>query len=368
MPPSFTPAFLKVIEEELLVGVEAAAGADQPWIMRARLDEVLRVCVRCTLKDHEAFAPVLRKVIHPLIRVYSDLLAVTDNDPLVWGNLQLSLRLLRDERNDLKKPHRYRSARELTERFRGLCHLRNDLCRVNVIGHIPTASEGFDLLHIQLASTNGDPGEKIQVAITSGLHGDEAEGIYAVYRWINEIHHRPGLLNFYTFHLYPIVNPHGFEYATRENGNGVDLNREFGGAAREPEAIALQRELQARRIDGLINLHADDDSEGLYGYANGPLLSEALVKPALRSASMIIPINQSPLIDGHRAEAGIIKESVAGALRPLSIHSRSGHEPFDITLETPNLLSLVSRATAHVIMLRTLVDEHRKFISQAADL
>ncbi len=361
-------SYLQFIEEELLVGVEAATAADQAWIASARLDEVLRVCVRCCMREPSAFHPVLKNVIHPLIRAYSDLLAMTENDPLVWGNLQLAIRLQREEMSHLKKPHRYRSANFLMEKFHSLCESRPDISHIDSIGSIPLGQTNIEMLRIRLASPSGSPEDKIQVAITAGMHGDEAEGIYAIYRWINEIYHRPGLLNFYTFYLYPMLNPYGFEYATRENANGVDLNREFQDAPREIESLILKKEFQTRRIDGLINLHADDDSEGLYGYANGPILSQSLVKPALLAASTIIPVNFNDIIDGHRAEGGIIKESVPGSLRPLTQHSSAGHEPFDVTLETPNLVSLVSRATAHIIMLRTLIDEHRKFISQAANL
>ncbi|MDZ4743256.1 MAG: DUF2817 domain-containing protein [Verrucomicrobiota bacterium] len=363
-----TPTYLKVIEEELLVGVEAAGAADQPWIGAARLNEVLRVCVRCALKDQALFTPILKKVIHPLVKGYSNLLPMTDNDALLWGNLQLSIRLLREEWTPLTTPHRYRSAHALIERFQSLCRQRPELTQVQSIGQVPLGQSTIDILRIKLAAPDGREDEKIQVAVTAGMHGDEAEGIYAIYRWINEIYNRPHLLKFYTFSLYPMLNPYGFEYGARGNANGIDLNREFQDIPKEPEALVMQKEFQNRKLDGLINLHADDDSEGLYGYANGSLLSESLVKPALHAASTIIPINFSLIIDGHKAEGGIIKESVSGALRPLTLHASEGHEPFDVTLETPNLMSLVSRATAHILMLRSLIDEHRKFISQAANL
>lgn len=314
------------------------------------------------------FPSILKKIIHPVIKVYSSLLPMTENDPLTWGNMQLAVRILRGDSDALDQPHRYRSAQMLIDRFEMLCHGIPQIALAGSIGSIPLGQRNIDILSIRLAAADGDPQGKMQVAVTAGMHGDEAEGIYAIYRWINEISHHPRLLDFYTFYLYPMLNPHGFEYCTRENANGIDINREFYNGPKEPESLLIQKEFQNRHFDGLINLHSDDDSEGIYGYANGTLLSESLVKPALHAASTIIPINQSTMIDGHRAQDGIIKESVIGALRPLATYGNSGMEPFDVTLETPNLMSLVSRATSHIIMIRTLVDEHRKFISQGANL
>jgi hypothetical protein len=59
------------------------------------------------------------------------------------------------------------------------------------------------------------------------------------------------------------------------------LNREFWRNSSEPEVRLLEQELRNGHFHGLIQLHADDTSDGIYGFVRGHTLTENLLRPAL---------------------------------------------------------------------------------------
>jgi len=67
----------------------------------------------------------------------------------------------------------------------------------------------------------------LKVLVIGVFHGDEPEGEYLIHNLINDINAKPELLASSTILFIPCLNPDGKELNTRENANGVDLNRDF---------------------------------------------------------------------------------------------------------------------------------------------
>lgn len=61
------------------------------------------------------------------------------------------------------------------------------------------------------------------VLITGGVHGDEPAGTFAAL----EFEPSTEETEYFTFHIYPCMNPWGFERTLRENAQKIDLNRGF---------------------------------------------------------------------------------------------------------------------------------------------
>jgi protein MpaA len=72
-----------------------------------------------------------------------------------------------------------------------------------------------------------DPGNRGPVnLIFCGVHGDESPAVYICFHLVREIlFDNPQALKDYRLIVAPIVNPDGFFANTRQNGNGVDPNR-----------------------------------------------------------------------------------------------------------------------------------------------
>lgn len=211
-------------------------------------------------------------------------------------------------------------------------------------------------------SASHDP---IRLAIFGGLHGDEPASVLAPVAFLERLASEPERATGYELAVYPLLNPVGYARDTRVNGAGLDLNRQFWRGSQQPEIRAVERELARTRFDGLVTLHADDTCEGVYGYTRGHVLNEALLEPALRSASYIIPRDRRPVIDGFLARDGKIEACFEGVL---SAPAGQRPRPFDLIFETPALAPVDKQIDAMVAALDTLLDEYRVFLAYAQGL
>jgi protein MpaA len=231
-------------------------------------------------------------------------------------------------------------------------------------GRFAWAGQNHELpRYMFLGPKGGD--EPLRIGLFAGLHGDEPAAAFALLRFVRLLEEDPEIARGYCLFLYPVTNPTGFVDNTRHNRNGKDLNREFWRHSTEPEVQWLESELQAHTFHGLISLHTDDSSDGIYGYAHGALLTQHLLRPALAAAARLLPRNQDDLIDGFPARDSIIRDSYEGVLRaPPGLKPR----PFEVILETPHRAPHYLQEAALAVALCTLLDEYRKFIAHAQNL
>lgn len=231
------------------------------------------------------------------------------------------------------------------------------------LGEWVSGAQRYALDRFTLAGRNStDP---IRLGIFAGIHGDEPAGPLAAVEFLRQLSAEPLLAENYLIRVYPVCNPTGFEDGTRTSRGGTDLNREFWRASPQPEVQIMERELREQHFHGLIQLHADDTSPGVYGFVRGHTLSENLLKPALAEAAKILPRNISAQIDGFAAKDGIIYDAYEGIL---AAPSELQPPPFEIILETPHHAPIEKQVEALVVAMRVILDEYRRLIAFAANL
>ena len=208
-------------------------------------------------------------------------------------------------------------------------------------------------------------GDIIRIGIFATIHGDEPEGALALTRFVAALEKNPGLARGYCLFIYPVCNPTGFEDNTRHARSGSDLNREFWKDSRQPEVRLLETEIWTHAFDGIINLHSDDTSDGLYGYVAGAVLAENLLEPALRAAEKFLPRNQQRQIDGFAARNGIVATCYEGVLKAPHNLKRP---PFEITFETPQKAPLHLQVEAFSAALQTMLVEYQSLIAIAQNI
>lgn len=208
-------------------------------------------------------------------------------------------------------------------------------------------------------------GDVIRLGIFATIHGDEPEGALGLVRFIHALELNPDLARGYALFIYPMCNPTGFESNTRHSHSGKDLNREFWNDSPEPEVRALEREIWSHAFHGIVTLHSDDTSDGLYGFVDGAVLSEYLLEPALRAGERFLPRNQRSTIDGFPANRGIINSCYNGVLKS---PKGMAHPPFEITFETPQKIALHLQVEAVNAALQTILTEYRTIISVAQNI
>ncbi len=233
-----------------------------------------------------------------------------------------------------------------------------------VVGSFVSEERAYELHRFHFHGPKAEH-DSLRIGVFAGLHGDEPAGVEALVRWLHELAEEPWRATGYELTVFPLCNPTGYEDNTRHNRSGLDLNRHFWRRSDQREVALLERELIAGKFDGLITLHSDDTSEGLYGYTQGRLLNEALLKPALRASERVLPLNRQPLIDGFVASEGLIQRCFDGVL---SAPSHQRPQPFDLIFETPALAPLDSQVEATLLAIETVLVEYRVFLAHSINL
>jgi protein MpaA len=235
---------------------------------------------------------------------------------------------------------------------------------VSALGTWELAADSYSLEQFLFVGPRGG-GDYLRVGIFAGVHGDEEAGVFAAARFLKELAGNPELARGYEIYVYPLCNPTGFEDGTRRARSGRDLNREFWRGSREPEVQLLERQIRTLRFDGLISLHADSESGGLYAFALGAQVTQHVIEPALRAAEKILPRNRDPMIDNFTARNGLIRKGYPGMLcaapelRP---------RPFEIVFETPQQADLEAQIEANLVFLRHALEQYQQLLALGQDL
>jgi len=229
--------------------------------------------------------------------------------------------------------------------------------------HVMDAPGGRDLIRYRWSDPTAP--HYYRIGIFAGIHGDEQSGIIAAIQLLQYLEWNPDLARFYELSIYPVCNTWGFDRGIREGESGKDLNRCFWNEEEEPEVRLLEQDLRAKQFDGIIALHTDDTSEGIYGYVNGRTLTRHLLEPALQSASAVLPRDRRPHIDSHPASDSIISGGYHGILAaPEDQHP----QPFSIVFETPHHPPLGQQVEAHLVALQEILRLFRKISSEGRDI
>lgn len=236
--------------------------------------------------------------------------------------------------------------------------------RLQVAGSFVHDGTTYEVPRIRLVGAPAGH-DRIPLALFAGIHGDEPAGCAALIELTLALLADPSRAAGYDLFIYPVLNPTGYEAGTRTNHAGKDLNREFWRDSHEPEVRYIESELRATPFAGIITLHADDTCEGVYGYAHGRTLNEALLTPALAAADRILPVDRRAVIDGFSARGGLICECFRGVL---SAPPEQRPKPFDVIFETPARAPLDQQVAATVAAVGRILAAYPGFIAYAQDI
>ena len=168
-----------------------------------------------------------------------------------------------------------RSIQPYLEPLNGLASIQSEM-----LGSFEIGGQSYHLPRFTFCGPNSS--EPIRIGLFAAIHGDEPAGTLACIRFLQELAKSPALAENFHLQVYPICNPTGFEDNTRHSRRDLDLNREFWKGSVEAEVRILEDELRMGRFSGIIQLHADDTSDGVYGFVRGHTLTENLLRPAPR--------------------------------------------------------------------------------------
>ena len=137
---------------------------------------------------------------------------------------------------------------------------------------------------------------KTRVLLWSQMHGNESTTTKALFDFLNLLNGNSdlakNLLSEFTFCCLPMLNPDGAFLYTRENANGIDLNRDAQNLT-QPESKLLRSTFESFKPDFCYNLH---DQRTIYG------IESVTIKPA--TVSFLAPAyNENRDINEVRTKA-----------------------------------------------------------------
>lgn len=185
------------------------------------------------------------------------------------------------------------------------------------------------------------------VYLSAGMHGDEPAGPLALLELLKE----GAFAKRNSWYICPMLNPTGMALGTRENVDGLDLNRDYL-AMSSREVKGHVEWLEGKHFDFAISLHEDWESTGFYFYEINQVEDRPQRYQRMVDAiSPIMPMEPEELIDDHaiREKGWIYHESEADEpeLWPEAIYLAKRGCPLSFTFETPSSLVLEKRVRAH---------------------
>jgi protein MpaA len=198
------------------------------------------------------------------------------------------------------------------------------------------------------------------IALAGGVHGDEPAGPWALLALAEDNE----LDSHYAYRVWPCTNPSGYVLGTRENAEGVDINRSFGRGGQTPEARAVVTSNRDRKFALSIDLHEDCDAVGFYCYEYGEGDIGRSVIESVRHAGYPVqdlaqcdlgaPLSEVMLDDGVvRAPAALEIDAIGGLSYTLAVVRHATARA--LTFETPSRLAWEDRIGIHRIAVKAAI-------------
>ena len=186
------------------------------------------------------------------------------------------------------------------------------------------------------------------VLITSGLHGDEPGGIEAALQFLSRDNSH--LLKSFNFTIIPCINPYGYVQNTRENRDGIDINRMFESEEIR-EVMIIKEALGKTQFSFTIDFHEDYDATGFYLYEgkdDGKLIGPEIAQQAIT----IGPIDtEDSGEDTTSIVKGVYNVSPEWGEKGLAPYLLKYHTKHVLITETPTSWQIDQRAALHLALM-----------------
>lgn len=181
---------------------------------------------------------------------------------------------------------------------------------VSEIGRIQGGGRTYPVFCARIDAPEAAPGGDVpSVFISAGIHGDEPAGAWAALEFLHRYPRLPELYRAYSFTVLPCTNPFGFENDTRENADGLDLNRQFRDSHPPDEVRLIKSVVGGRAYDLTLEFHEDVDSPGFYLYELTQEGEPSWGREIIEAVGRNHPVNRASEIEGTTAQEGLIQRS-----------------------------------------------------------
>lgn len=202
------------------------------------------------------------------------------------------------------------------------------------------------------AFTRRAPGPRPRLYLSAGIHGDEPAAALAL---LHLLKGRAFTAQANWF-LVPLLNPTGFLRRSRENADGVDLNRDYRHRTTAEVRGHVKWLERQPRFDAAFCLHEDWEASGYYVYALEAVRVPNYAEQVIARIKQSFPVDEHEVIDGRVAQGGIIRPDGAPEKRelwPEAIYLFAHHTHRCYTCESASASALADRVSAHLLAIGT---------------
>ena len=234
--------------------------------------------------------------------------------------------------------------------MRNYAEITARLKHLNVPMEVLGTVHDYPIHRIRLESSTHTPK---YILVTGGVHGDEPAGVAATLQFLAR--GSAELLKRFEFVIIPCVNPYGYVHNTRENREGVDINRAFE-AEDVPEVAIVKKALGKSQFSLAIDFHEDYDATGFYLYEGKR--DERYIGPKLVTAAKAMgPLDpEDPGEDAPEIAKGVYKVATSWGIQGLAPYLLHFHSEQVIISETPTIWPLEQRVALHLGVLDTALN------------
>lgn len=182
-----------------------------------------------------------------------------------------------------------------------------------------------------------------RILLSAGIHGDEAAGPLAILEHLAA----DGFYHQFEWAIFPALNPSGLLLGSRENAQGIDLNRDFKNRKAIESRFFIDQIENFSSFDLHLSLHEDWEYDKAYLYELNSSGQPSIAGELLPVAERCIGLLDSENIDGHIPTASGF---ICHALEPdnpqgwpEAIYLTHKFPLLSYTLETPSQAALDAR-------------------------
>jgi predicted deacylase len=202
----------------------------------------------------------------------------------------------------------------------------------------------------------GERLKSFNIVVQAGIHGDETDAVKVLVKWLQEI--KEEHLKQANFTVFPCLNPYGYQYGSRSNGDKLGVNVHLNSPnIKNIQELTLLKTHYPKVVDLFIDLHGDCGKygkEAIYAYERIPKGAESPTKHAFLKNKEFIPYLTSETIYKEPCKDGVIYDPI----RDESIQDYMSDNGCEcaLTLEVPGRLKGINQISGSVRVVHDIIE------------
>jgi predicted deacylase len=223
--------------------------------------------------------------------------------------------------------------------------------RIEIIGYVTYFNKIYPLLALKYISKMANK----TIIITSGQHGDEPFAVTTLLTWLKQ----PIMFPDFNYYIFPVINPWGYAFSRRSNGNRQDTNNDanFIKDSKVPE-LGILYEQFPHSVDLILDIHGDTGKDQVYCYEHKAESLPSIAEKVLIENDNLLPYLKTKTIYKIPVNNGVIVPpkydiGIEGFLEKLGVQ-------YSITIELPGKCEGQKRTAGGIAIINSILKNFKE--------